>query len=50
MPATGTGLISMQSNLVDPWDNPYNYRYPGQHRTYDIFSNGADGSPGGEGY
>jgi general secretion pathway protein G len=37
------------SNLVDPWDNPYNYRYPGQHRSYDIFSNGADGQPGGEG-
>jgi general secretion pathway protein G len=37
------------SNLVDPWDNPYNYRYPGQHRSYDIYSNGADGSPGGEG-
>lgn len=37
------------SNLVDPWDNAYNYRYPGQHRSYDIWSNGADGSPGGEG-
>ena len=38
-----------QSNLSDPWDNPYNYRYPGQHRSFDIYSNGADGSPGGEG-
>ena len=37
------------SNLVDPWDNAYNYRYPGQHRSYDIWSNGADGQPGGEG-
>ncbi|WP_223846223.1 type II secretion system major pseudopilin GspG [Wenzhouxiangella sp. AB-CW3] len=37
------------SNLVDPWDNSYNYRYPGQHRSYDIWSNGADGQPGGEG-
>lgn len=37
------------SNLNDPWENPYNYRYPGQHRTYDIFSHGADGAPGGEG-
>jgi general secretion pathway protein G len=35
--------------MNDPWGNPYNYRYPGQHRTYDIFSYGADGSPGGEG-
>ena len=37
------------SNLNDPWDNPYNYRYPGEHRSFDIFSHGADGAPGGEG-
>jgi len=37
------------SNLNDPWDNAYNYRYPGEHRSFDIFSNGADGAPGGEG-
>ena len=37
------------SNLLDPWDNAYQYRYPGQHRSFDIFSHGADGSPGGEG-
>lgn len=38
-----------QSNLRDPWENPYEYRYPGEHRPYDIYSHGADGSPGGEG-
>lgn len=38
-----------QSNLTDPWDNPYQYRYPGQNRSFDIWSHGADGSPGGEG-
>lgn len=38
-----------QSNLVDPWDNPYEYRYPGENRSYDIYSHGADGSPGGDG-
>lgn len=37
------------SNLVDPWENSYEYRYPGEHRNYDIYSYGADGSPGGEG-
>ncbi len=37
------------SNLRDPWDNPYNYRFPGQHRSFDIYSHGRDGSPGGEG-
>jgi len=38
-----------ESNLNDPWENSYQYRYPGQHRSYDIWSHGADGSPGGEG-
>ncbi|HSH26972.1 MAG TPA: type II secretion system major pseudopilin GspG [Wenzhouxiangella sp.] len=38
-----------ESNLNDPWENPYQYRYPGQHRAFDIWSHGADGSPGGEG-
>jgi len=38
-----------ESNLDDPWENAYQYRYPGQHRSYDIWSHGADGSPGGEG-
>ena len=38
-----------ESNLKDPWENEYQYRYPGQHRSYDIWSHGADGSPGGEG-
>ncbi|WP_376697016.1 type II secretion system major pseudopilin GspG [Wenzhouxiangella sp. EGI_FJ10305] len=37
------------SNLNDPWDNAYQYRYPGEHRSFDIWSHGADGSPGGEG-
>lgn len=36
------------SNLNDPWQNPYQYRYPGEHRDFDLFSYGADGSPGGE--
>lgn len=38
-----------ESNLNDPWENAYQYRYPGQHRSFDIWSHGADGSPGGEG-
>ena len=37
------------SNLNDPWDNPYPYRFPGQHRSFDIVSYGRDGSPGGQG-
>lgn len=33
----------------DPWDRPYEYRFPGQHGEFDLFSLGADGTPGGEG-
>ena len=38
-----------ESNLNDPWGRPYVYRYPGQNRSFDISSEGADGAPGGEG-
>lgn len=34
---------------ADPWGNPYVYRSPGQHGSYDIVSLGADGRDGGEG-
>lgn len=33
----------------DPWGNPYQYASPGQHGEADVWSNGADGKPGGEG-
>ena len=35
--------------LLDPWDNEYQYQSPGQFgsKTYDLWSNGADGQPGG---
>jgi len=33
----------------DPWGNPYVYRAPGQHGTYDIMSYGSDGQEGGTG-
>lgn len=33
----------------DPWGKPYNYRFPGEHGDYDIFSYGKDGQPGGSG-
>ncbi len=34
----------------DPWGNDYIYVYPGEHGPYDIFSLGADGQEGGEGF
>ncbi len=32
----------------DPWGRTYEYRSPGQHGDFDLWSNGADGNPGGE--
>jgi len=34
--------------LLDPWGNPYQYRYPGIHNTtgYDLWSKGPDGRDG----
>lgn len=34
---------------LDPWDNAYIYRFPGEHGDYDIMSYGNDGRPGGSG-
>lgn len=36
--------------LMDPWDEPFQYRQPGEHNpyTYDIWSYGPDGVEGGE--
>ena len=33
---------------LDPWQNEYVYRIPGEHGEFDILSYGADGQPGGE--
>ena len=34
----------------DPWGNPYKFRCcPGQHGDYDLWSEGGDNAPGGEG-
>lgn len=30
-------------NLIDPWGRLYQYRHPGQHRSYDIYSYGPGG-------
>lgn len=33
----------------DPWGQDYQYRVPGQHGRYDVYSLGADATEGGEG-
>jgi general secretion pathway protein G len=35
---------------ADAWKRPFQYQAPGSHGDYDLSSNGADGTPGGEGY
>lgn len=35
---------------LDPWGKPYQYLSPGLHGEIDVFSFGADGVPGGEGF
>lgn len=34
---------------LDPWGQPYQYRYPGEKGEFDLFSLGKDGQPGGTG-
>ena len=34
---------------LHPWGSPYQYLNPGLHGDIDVYSLGADGSPGGEG-
>ncbi|MCP8899366.1 type II secretion system major pseudopilin GspG [Gilvimarinus xylanilyticus] len=34
---------------LDPWNNDYQYKYPGENGDFDVLSYGADGRPGGDG-
>ncbi len=34
---------------ADPWGHPYRYRMPGEHGEFDLYSLGADDTPGGTG-
>ncbi len=45
------GLIkNKKDSLLDPWNNPYQYRYPGEFsQEPEMWSFGADGQEGGEG-
>ncbi len=53
-PDTGAGLNALAGDYLervpkDPWGNEYQYLSPGINGSYDIYSFGKDGSPGGEG-
>jgi general secretion pathway protein G len=41
--------VKKEASLIDPWGNPYLYKFPGQHGPFDLYSLGADGKEGGEG-
>ena len=38
----------LKKKPVDPWGNPYIYKYPGAHGDYDLMSCGKSGTEGGE--
>jgi general secretion pathway protein G len=41
--------LKSRESLTDPWGRPYQYKAPGQHGDYDLWTLGADGKVGGEG-
>ena len=41
--------VKKADSLIDPWGRPYEYRSPGNHGGYDLFTLGADASEGGDG-
>ncbi len=41
--------VQKPEQLKDPWGRPYQYRYPGEHGDYDLYSLGKDGQEGGDG-
>ena len=41
------GPYLKKSVPVDPWGHPYQYKSPGEHGEYDLYSFGKDGQPGG---
>ena len=44
------GYLKATTVPKDPWGNEYRYLFPGSHGgSYDLYSLGADGEPGGEG-
>jgi general secretion pathway protein G len=43
------GPYVKESSLKDPWGREYEFRMPGEHGEFDIYSLGPDGQPGGEG-
>ena len=48
--ATGWNGPYLKSDVpLDPWNREYHYKYPGEKGEIDIYTYGANGSPGGDG-
>ncbi|MEO1244074.1 MAG: type II secretion system major pseudopilin GspG [Pseudomonadota bacterium] len=45
-----SGYLERSSIPTDPWGSPYQYLNPGNNGAIDIYSLGADRSPGGDEY
>ena len=41
--------VRKRDNILDPWGQLYDYRFPGDYGDFDLYSLGADGIEGGEG-
>lgn len=41
--------VKKTSEIDDPWGHPYNYKSPGQHGEFDLYSYGAKGEGGDAG-
>jgi general secretion pathway protein G len=41
--------VRKREQLLDPWGRPFEYRYPGEHADFDLYTLGADGQEGGDG-
>ncbi|WP_414463752.1 type II secretion system major pseudopilin GspG [Hyphomicrobium sp. DY-1] len=49
MPSWNGPYLKKDKVPLDPWGQPYIYRYPGKHGAFDILTLGADKKEGGEG-
>jgi general secretion pathway protein G len=49
MPGWNGPYLKKKEVPKDPWGFDYQYRFPGEHGSYDIWSLGADNREGGEG-
>lgn len=40
--------VKKEDQLLDPWNEIYSYKFPGDHGNFDLFSFGADKTEGGD--